>query len=182
MTHATRTARSDGLAATDLAQLLDLVRVCWPDDGFSADDLDHAMGGVHWLAEQDGRIVGHASVVERAIHVAGRPMRTGYVEAVAVHPAWRHRGIATELMAQAGDHIRAHFELGVLSTGVHDLYVRAGWERWRGPAFIRPASGGPDARTEDEDDGIMILRTSATPADLDLAAPIACEERPGDSW
>ena len=53
------------------------------------------MGGVHWLAEARGRIVGHASVVPRLLEADGVPLTTGYVEAVATHPDWRRRGIAT---------------------------------------------------------------------------------------
>jgi aminoglycoside 2'-N-acetyltransferase I len=37
-------------------------------------------------------------------------------------------------------------------------------------------------RTPDDDDGIMILRTTRTPAGLDPAGPIACEWRAGDVW
>ena len=146
---------------------------------FSADDLDHALGGVHWVAEVDGLVVGHASVVERLLEADGMPMRTGYVEAVATLPAWRGRGIATRLMEAADEHIRATFELGTLSTDVHDLYARLGWERWRGATFVR-TTGGP-VRTEEEDAGIMILRTPRTPP-LTLAEALSCEWRAGDVW
>ncbi len=158
---------------------MDLFVACWPADEFTADDLDHAIGGVHWVAEADGRIVAHASVVERRLEAGGRPIRTGYVEAVATLPAWRGRGIATRLMEPAGEHIRAGFELGALSTDVHGLYERLGWERWHGPTFVRAADG--PVRTEDEDDGIMVLRTSRTPT-LTLAEPLSCEWRAGDAW
>ena len=170
---------SADLAPTELAQLGDLFAACWPSDGFSPDDLDHALGGVHWVAEADGRVVAHASVVERVLEADGRPMRTGYVEAVATLAAWRHRGIATRLMDLAGAHIRATFELGALSTDVHGLYERLGWERWRGPTFVRTAGGA--LRTDDEDDGIMILRTPRTPP-LSPAEALSCEWRAGDAW
>lgn len=168
-----------GLTAAETAQLLDLFEACWPDGGFGPEDAAHAMGGVHWLAEADGRIVGHASVVPRTLEAGGRPLATGYVEAVAVLPGWRGRGIASRLMAAAGEHIRATFELGALSTGVHELYGRAGWERWRGPTFVRTATGLE--RTEDEDDGLMVLRTPRTPL-LEGTEPLACDWRPGDAW
>jgi aminoglycoside 2'-N-acetyltransferase I len=75
------------LTAGERAGLMDLFAACWPFGEFTADDVDHAMGGVHWVAEADGRIVGHASVVPRPLEVDERPIRTGYVEAVATHPA-----------------------------------------------------------------------------------------------
>ena len=44
---------------------MDLFVACWPAGEFTADDLDHAIGGAHWVAEADGLIVGHVSVVRR---------------------------------------------------------------------------------------------------------------------
>ena len=167
------------LTAAELARLLDLFAACWPEEAFSADDVDHAVGGVHWVAEAGDEVVGHASVVERRLEAAGQPLRTGYVEAVATLPAWRGRGITTRLLDAAGEHIQAGFELGGLSTGVHGLYERAGWERWRGPTFVRTADG--PVRSEDEDDGIMVLRTARTPP-LMLTEPLSCEWRAGDAW
>ena len=170
---------SGELASAERAQLADLFAAAWPAEEFSADDLDHAIGGVHWVAEVGGRIVAHASVVERLLEADGRPMRTGYVEAVATLPLWRRRGLATRLMEAADEHIGAGFDLGALSTDVHGLYERLGWERWRGPTFVRTADG--ETRTEGEDDGIMILRTPRTPA-LALTEALSCEWRAGDVW
>lgn len=167
------------LSAADLAQLLDLFQACWPADGFSPDDVDHAMGGVHWIAEAGGRIVGHASVVPRTLEADGAPLATGYLEAVATHPAWRRRGIATRLVTAANGHIGEAFELGALSTGLHPVYERVGWERWRGPTSVRMDAG--PVRTEEEDDGIMILRTSRTPP-LAGTEALSCEWRAGDAW
>ena len=169
-----------------LAQLLDLFAACWPAGNFSPEDVDHALGGVHWIAEAGDRIVGHASVVPRTL-VAGADspatgpisLATGYVEAVATHPSWQRSGIATRLMVEAGAHIRATFDMGALSTNVHAMYGRLGWERWRGPTFVRTPDG--PVRTADEDDGVMILRTPRTPP-LRGDEPLSCEWRSGDVW
>ncbi len=83
-------------------------------------------------------------------------------------------------VAPVTDLIRAGFELGALGTGRHSFYERLGWERWQGPTFVRTAEGDV-RRTEEDDDGVMVLRTGPT-ADLDLTGPLACEERPGDDW
>jgi len=37
-------------------------------------------------------------------------------------------------------------------------------------------------RSPDEDGGIMVRLTPATPADLDLSLPIAVDWRPGEVW
>jgi aminoglycoside 2'-N-acetyltransferase I len=170
---------SGELTAAERAQLMDLFSAAWPAEAFSADDLDHAIGGVHWVAEAEARIVAHASVVERRLEADGRPMRTGYVEAVATLPAWRGLGLATRLMVAADEHIRSGFELGALSTDVHALYERLGWERWRGPTFVRTTEGL--LRTEGEDGGLMVLRTPRTPP-LALTEALSCEWRAGDVW
>jgi aminoglycoside 2'-N-acetyltransferase I len=174
-----RRATSSELSATDLAQLLDLFGACWPGGGFASDDVDHAMGGVHWIAEVRGRIVAHSSVVPRMLEAGGIPLATGYVEAVATHPAWQRRGIASRLMTAADAHIAKAYALGALSTSVPAVYERLGWERWRGPTFVRTPDG--PVRTADEDDGIMVLRTPRTPP-VRGDEPLSCEWRPGDVW
>jgi aminoglycoside 2'-N-acetyltransferase I len=113
------------------------------------------------------------------LEAGGTPLATGYVEAVATHPDWRRRGIASRLMEAADAHIRESCELGALSTDVPGVYERVGWERWHGPTYVRTATGLE--RTEDEDDGILVLRTLRTPS-LTGTEPLACEWRPGDCW
>jgi aminoglycoside 2'-N-acetyltransferase I len=175
-----RRLTTEQLGAPDLGQLLDLFTACWPAEEFSQEDIAHAMGGVHWLAESLGRVVGHASVVPRWIEADGHRLMTGYVEAVCTHPAWQRRGVASRLLERANDHIRDQFELGVLSTGVGAVYASSGWEHWRGETWVITATGRE--RTPDDDDGIMILRTPRTPAGMDAVGPIACEWRAGDVW
>jgi aminoglycoside 2'-N-acetyltransferase I len=175
-----RAAATAELTSADLAALRALFAAAWPGGGFGADDFAHAMGGRHWLAEVEGRIVAHASVVGRELRVGDVVLETGYLEAVATHPARERRGLGSAVVAAAGDHIRRSFRLGALSTDRPAFYLRLGWERWRGPTFVR-MPGGELVRTEDEDEGILVLRTPATPP-LDLRAPIACDWRPGDAW
>src|SRR2546423_2197266 len=82
-------------------------------------------------------------------------------------------------MREIGNIIRAEYELGGLSTPVPEFYERLGWERWTGPTFVRTAAG--TERTAEDDGGIMILRTPASPP-LDVSARITCERRSGDVW
>ena len=143
------------------------------------EDWDHAIGGAHFFIEEDGEPVSHASVVERWLETGGHKLRTGYVEAVATRPDRQRSGLATQILNAVTVHIRLLYELGALSTGEKDFYARVGWETWRGPTHVRTDDGL--RRTEDEDGGIMILRTVSTP-ELSLDEPISCEWRSGDVW
>jgi aminoglycoside 2'-N-acetyltransferase I len=126
-----------------------------------------------------GAVLAHAAVVPRAFEVAGRPLRTGYLEAVATDPARQGEGLGSLVLADATALVRSDFELGALSSGLHAFYERQGWERWRGPTFAR--HGGQAIRTEQDDDGVMVLRFGPSAA-LDLTAPLSCEGRRGDDW
>jgi aminoglycoside 2'-N-acetyltransferase I len=137
------------------------------------------MGGVHWLAEAEGRLVGHASVVPRILEADGVPVRTGYVEAVAVDPALQRQGIGTRLLREAAVHIADRYELGALGTGEHAFYERLGWERWQGPSGVR--FDGEVHLTPEDDDGLMVLRHGPSAA-IDRTALITCPWRPGDVW
>ena len=146
---------------------------------FADTDWDHALGGWHVLVTDGGALVAHASVVPRELHVDGRPVEAGYVEAVATAPARQGQGLGTLAMRGIDALIRRHHQLGALSTGLHAFYERLGWERWRGPTSVRTPDGL--VRTPDEDDGIMVLRFGST-AGVDLGAPLSCEARRGDDW
>lgn len=147
--------------------------------GFSEDDWQHALGGTHFLAEVEGTVVAHASVVERSLHVAGEPIRTGYVEAVATSPGHERQGHGSALMREVNRLIEHDYELGALGTGSQGFYERLGWQVWRGPSAVRTDDG--DQPTPDEDGYVMVLTTPAT-ASIDITAPISCEWREGDVW
>jgi aminoglycoside 2'-N-acetyltransferase I len=149
------------------------------DERFTEADWQHAVGGVHFVLELDGEIVGHGAVVERELEVGGRPLRTGYVEAVATATDRQGRGAGSALMGDVTAWIRDGYELGALGTGRHHFYERLGWETWRGPAFVRTGEG--PRRTPDEEGYLLVLRTPTSPP-FDLAESISCEWREGDVW
>jgi aminoglycoside 2'-N-acetyltransferase I len=166
----------------DVAAIRDLLEAAFgqeDEERFSDDDWDHALGGTHFVLEQDGVIVAHASVVERELHVGGRPVRTGYVEAVATAPDWQGSGLGSLVMADVTTYIRDRFDLGALGTDRHSFYARLGWQTWTGPSSVRTPVG--PRRTPDEDGYIMVLPTPTSPP-LDRSAPISCDWRPGDVW
>jgi aminoglycoside 2'-N-acetyltransferase I len=171
-----------GLAETELSAIRALMDAAFAGDehgGFDDDDWAHALGGMHFVAALDGRIVAHAAVVERKLHVAERPVRTGYVEAVATEPSLQRAGHGTAVMRAVNEYIDGQFELGALGTGSHSFYERLGWQIWRGPSSVRTESG--DERTPDEDGYIMVLLTRSSPP-IDLGDPISCDWRSGDVW
>jgi aminoglycoside 2'-N-acetyltransferase I len=149
------------------------------DEGFAEEDWQHATGGLHFILELDGEIVAHASVVERELHVGGRPVRTGYVEAVATDPDRQGKGLGTQVMRDVTSYIEERFELGALGTGSHHFYERLGWLTWRGPTCVRTGAG--TRRTPGEDGYILVLPTPSSPT-LDLEASISCDWRPGEVW
>ncbi len=175
------------LATAELAEaeiaviraLLDTAFGTDEDERFTDADWDHAVGGVHFVLDLEGEIVAHASVVEREIHVDGRPLRTGYVEAVATDPDRQDQGIGSVLLADVTAWIRERFELGALGTGRHHFYERFGWQTWAGPSAVRTPDGL--RRTPDDDAYILVLRTLASPP-FELTARISCDWRPGDVW
>jgi aminoglycoside 2'-N-acetyltransferase I len=83
------------------------------------------------------------------------------------------------VMREVNDHVDRSFALGALSTGVPAFYGRLGWIPWTGPTSVRVDGG--ERRTPDEDGGVLVRLTPSSP-DLDPAAPLSCDWRPGDVW
>jgi aminoglycoside 2'-N-acetyltransferase I len=175
-----RTCHTVDLTIPELAAIRRLL-----DDAFGArftdDDLEHALGGLHTLALEQGELVGHVAVVQRRLLYQDRAVRTGYVEGMAVRADRRRRGYAAAAMAEAERVIDGAYELGALAdgTGIEGFYQRRGWRTWTGPTFVV----GPGGRewTPEVDGGVLVWRTPASPA-LDLGAPLGCDWREGDVW
>jgi aminoglycoside 2'-N-acetyltransferase I len=179
-----RRLSTDELSSDDVAAIRSILWAAFedpdkPDESFTEHDWAHALGGIHVVADLDGRIVAHGSVVPREIHAGGRPLAAGYVEAVATHPGLQRTGVGTAVMGEIGAIIADRYEAGFLGTGELGFYERLGWEVWRGPLWVRTTDG--DRRTPDEDGFLMVLRTQSSPS-LDLDAPLSCDWRPGDVW
>ena len=179
--HVRRVSTQD-LSTSEIAAIRALLVAAFGTDeeeGFSDHDWEHAIGGQHFVLEFDGEVGAHASVVERELHVGARPLRTGYVEAVATIPVRQGEGLGSLVMAEVTGYIRAGFELGALGTGRQRFYERLGWRTWTGPSAVRTIDG---LRPTPDDDGyIMVLATPTSPP-LDLNTTITCEWRPGDVW
>lgn len=173
-----RVRASDELDARERAAIRALLDAAFAGE-FTDDDWAHALGGTHAIVERDGVVVAHAAVVPRPLDVGPHRLRVGYVEAVAVVPARQRTGLGSAVMHALAPIIAGAYEIGALSTGEWHFYERLGWERWRGPTWVRHPQGLE--RSPDDDDSIMILRTPASPP-IDLFATLTCDARPGDAW
>ncbi len=165
-------------ATLDEARAL-LFEVFTGDDAMTDDDWEHCVGGVHALAYDGGRVVGHASVVMRRLLHGDRALRAGYVEGVAVRADQQRRGHAAGMMAELERIIRAAYDLGALGATemAVPFYRGRGWVPWRGPTWALSTEGR--VRTPDEDGWIYVFPGTA---DLDLDADLTCGIRPGEAW
>jgi aminoglycoside 2'-N-acetyltransferase I len=150
-------------------------------DGFEDSDWEHALGGLHILVTEADRVIAHAAVVQRQLVLDGRPVRTGYVEAVAVAPDRRGRGHAAAVMTEAERIIRAGYDLGGLSAsdGVERFYLSRGWLAWTGPTYVLAPDGM--TRTPEDDDSTYVLPVPPESA-VAVTGALACDWRDGDVW
>lgn len=134
--------------------------------------------GLHVVAFDGQRLVGHAVVTTRWLQPGIRPLlRTAYVDAVAVSPEQQGRGIGSAVMQHLATAVEDH-EIACLETDRQAFYERLGWEEWRGPLGGRTEDGiipTPDQQ------GVMILRLPATP-ELDLDDQLTVEANPTRIW
>ena len=146
---------------------------------FSDADWEHALGGMHALAYEDGVLVGHASLILRRLLHGGRALRTGYVEAVAVRASRQRNGHGGAMMAALERLIRGGYDLGALgATDDGAAFYRArGWRAWEGPTSALTLDG--IRRTAAEDGGIFVFEAAAA---LDPTGELTCDWRDGDLW
>ncbi|TFV46885.1 GNAT family N-acetyltransferase [Blastococcus sp. TF02A-35] len=170
---------TEQLGPAQLAAGCRLCEVAFAGECFGDEDWRHALGGVHALVHDDGRLVAHGALVPRRFLHGGRVLRVGYVEAVAVDPGLRRRGLGSAVMAALEESVRRDHDAGALSATDDGaaLYAARGWLRWSGTTWALTPSGR--VRTEDDDGSVFVL-----PGDvgLDVAAELTCDWREGDLW
>jgi aminoglycoside 2'-N-acetyltransferase I len=173
-----RLARTAELDVTELRHARELLELSFEGD-FSDQDWEHALGGVHVLASRGGMLVGHGSLVERRLLYAGLELRAGYVEALAVHPDQRRRGIAQRIMDVLEGEIARAFELGALSASdaAAALYRQRGWLPWTGSLSAMSLQG--ITPTPEEQGGVFVLSVGRQ---LDLGEALTIDYRDGDVW
>ena len=169
------------VAGTDLTQEERVAVVALCDLAYE-EDMGAVIGQfeepVHVLGFLNEQLVSHALWITRYLQPEGLPLlRTAYVEAVATHPDFQHRGIASAIMKKVVEEIK-DFDIAGLSPFSVDYYAHLGWELWRGAMFERTEVGLVASPPEER---VMIYRLPKTPA-LDLDAAISVEWRIGEVW
>jgi aminoglycoside 2'-N-acetyltransferase I len=174
-----RTAHTADVDADVLQAVRRLLVAAFPDH-VREQDFQHTLGGIHALVWEGSSLIGHASVVQRALLYGERTLRTGYVEGVAVRADRRRRGHASRMMEAIERVIRGAYQLGAL--GASDdgapLYAARGWQRWQGPTFALTPTGR--IRTAQEDGNIFVLPPRSLR--LELTSSLTCDWREGDLW
>ncbi|MQY39439.1 Aminoglycoside 2'-N-acetyltransferase [Streptomyces sp. RB17] len=148
------------------------------DGGFSDDDWDHGLGGMHVLLRDRSGLAAHGSVVMRRLRHRGRWLRTGYVEAVAVRPDARRTGMGGRVMAELERVIDRAYDLGALSATEEGarLYAARGWQQWGGQVHALSPDG--IVRLPEEEGGVYVRPALAGP--LDPAGELVLDWRDGD--
>jgi aminoglycoside 2'-N-acetyltransferase I len=171
-------AHTADLDAPAMAAARTLMTVAF-DGEFSDDDWEHALGGMHALLWDGEDLIAHGAVGQRRLIIDGRPLRAGYVEAMAVHPDHQRKGHGRAIMAALERVVNGGYDLGALSASEEGeaLYKARGWQLWQGPSSVLAPHG--IERTEDDDGSIYVLPVAVA---LDLSGEIVCDWRPGDVW
>lgn len=163
------------LTGSELAAARSLCDISFGD--FADSDWTHALGGMHAVAYDGDRLVGHGSLVLRRLMVDGEWVRCGYVEAVAVHHDHRRAGVGAAVMRSL-EELAPGYDLLALSSSAAGVafYEALGWDRWRGPSSVATTVG---VVPTPEDDGSLYVRSLEH---VNLDAPITCDWREGDVW
>ena len=89
---------------------------------------DERFGGRTLEIVRDGAVRSACAVLARDFHVAGLTLRAGLIGSVATDPAWRGKGLATELLAEAERTLRAQGCLfSLLWAEDPDFYLARGY-------------------------------------------------------
>ncbi len=180
----------------EIEETLELQRLVFrPDEGAGAldryrtyvrDDPSYRLDQSRVLLE-DGRIVAHLRVWDRAIRVRGAVIRAGGIGSVLTHPEYRGRGFARALMRKTEAYmLNAGYDVGLLFTIIGTpFYETLGWAPIPLPTFaIDLASGTVDHE-------VSRVRTLDVARDLDAVMAIyeQCsrsltgpEVRPREYW
>ena len=171
-----RVVAGEDLTAVDHEAVIALCNLAYDEDIGAI--IGEFIDPVHVLGFLDDKLVTHALWITRYLQPQGLPfLRTAYVEAVATHPDFQHRGFASAIMKKVVAEIQ-DFDIAGLAPFNVDFYARLGWEVWRGPLFERKDG---ELIASPVDERVMVYRLPNTP-ELDLDTAVSIEWRVGEVW
>jgi len=176
------TRPSAELSEPEERELQTLCERAWTAKGsyFSPVAWRAALGGMHFVVAEAGVVVAHAAVVDRTLEWDGRPLRTGYVEAVATMPERQRGGLGSAVMRAVNAFIDERYELGALNTATPEFYAQLGWVPWPGRTGVRRPGG---VRLTPNEYGKVLVHLSEGSPELRDDALLVCDGgRPGEPW
>jgi aminoglycoside 2'-N-acetyltransferase I len=177
MTESTRVRffKTEELDAGTRSAIINLCVVAHQEEDFKNLFSYVPSGGWHFLAFQDEQLVSHALVTTRWLQPEGQSLlKTAYIDAVATLPIYQGQGHGSALMRHLASTIGGEYVIACLETNRVGFYEQLGWQLWRGPLAGRSEQG---LIPTPEQNGIMILRLSQTPAlNLNSTLTIECQE------
>ena len=95
------------------------------------------------LLHSDGQLAGRLGVLDAKVSVGGQIIRVGGIGGVATKPEFRHRGVASAMLARAAEFmesdLRVEFGLLLCRHEVSPLYAKMGWVIVVGPTTFTRA-------------------------------------------
>ena len=172
-----QTAHTADLPPESLAAVRVLLYAVFDD--MTDEDFEHGLGGLHVLVWDGAELIGHGSLIMRRLMHAGRALRAGYVEAVAVRADQQRRGHGAAIMTELERVIARAYEIGALGSTDEGaaFYAARGWLPWRGSLSALTPTG--TVRTPDEEGCVYVLAGAVA---LDLDGDLCCDWRSGDVW
>ncbi|MFD7549120.1 GNAT family N-acetyltransferase [Streptomyces sp. NPDC059578] len=153
------------------------------DGDFSDGDWEHTVGGMHALVTDARGVAAHGSVIQRRVLHAGRSLRVGYVEGVAVRADVRRRGLGGRVMAALEEVVARSYACGALSASDAGaaLYEQRGWQVWPGALGVL-GPNGEERLPEEEGTTYVWAAPDADPGHRvpDPAHPLLFDWRDGD--
>jgi aminoglycoside 2'-N-acetyltransferase I len=94
------------------------------------------------LINRDGQLAGRLGVLDSKVSVGNQIIRVGGIGGVATKPEFRHRGVASAMLARAAefmkDDLGVEFGFLLCRHEVSPVYAKSGWIIVRGPTtFMR---------------------------------------------
>ncbi|THA72050.1 GNAT family N-acetyltransferase [Streptomyces sp. A0642] len=152
------------------------------EGGFSEEDWDHTLGGLHACVRDGSGLLAHGSVVQRRVVHAGRSRRIGYVEGVAVRADRRREGLGGQVMAALEEVVDGAYAFGALSASAAGaaLYTGRGWTVWPGRIAVQGSHGVERLPEEEGSTYVQGVAGAVVPSDGTAARTLVFDWRDGD--